>query len=110
MIPQYSGGGADGSIMIFQETELQNGANTNLDVIIGTLGNLLSQYRSMNTGVVVSAGDMWVLTLFTACSSDPSLLAVSNLLLPLASVTVPVLHGFHFSLVVPMQQWLLIRT
>jgi hypothetical protein len=52
--------------MIFQETELQNGANTNLDGIIGTLENLLSQYRSMNTGVVVSAGDMWVLTHFAA--------------------------------------------
>jgi len=61
IIPQHSGGGADGSIMIFKDTELQNGANTNLDGIIQLLENVLSQFRAKNTGVDVSAGDMWVL-------------------------------------------------
>ena len=57
----HSGGGADGSIMIFKNIELQNDANTNLSDIIGVLENTLSQYRSRNTGVDVSPGDMWVL-------------------------------------------------
>ena len=61
IIPQHSGGGADGSIMIFKDTELKNSANTNLDGIIGALERILSRYRSRNTGVDVSAGDMWVL-------------------------------------------------
>jgi len=52
------GGGADGSIMIFKDTELQNGANTNLDAIIQSLENVLAQFRSKNTGVDVSAGDI----------------------------------------------------
>ena len=59
IIPQHSGGGADGSIMIFKGTELQNGANTNLGGIIQSLENVLSQFRIKNTGVDVSAGDMW---------------------------------------------------
>jgi len=59
IIPQHSGGGADGSIMIFNDTELKNGANTNLGGIIQALENVLSQSRPKNTGVDVSAGDMW---------------------------------------------------
>ena len=58
IVLQHSGGGADGSIMTFKGTELQNGANTNLDGIIQSLENVLSQFRSKNTGVDVSAGDM----------------------------------------------------
>ncbi len=61
MIPQHSGGGADGSIMIFKDTELDNPANTKLDDLIQALENILSQYRSKNTDVDVSAGDMCVL-------------------------------------------------
>jgi len=58
IIPQHSGGGADGSIMIFNDTELKNGANTNLSGILQALENVLSQSRPKNTGVDVSAGDM----------------------------------------------------
>ena len=59
MIPQHSGGGADGSIITFKDVELQNGANTNLNGIIQALENLLS--RSRSAGIDISAGDMWVL-------------------------------------------------
>jgi hypothetical protein len=59
MIPQHSGGGADGSIITFKNIELQNGANTNLNGIIQALENLLS--RSRSGGIDISAGDMWVL-------------------------------------------------
>jgi hypothetical protein len=58
IVPQHSGGGADGSIIIFKDTELQNGANTALDGLVRALESLLSQFRSNNTGVDVSAGDM----------------------------------------------------
>jgi hypothetical protein len=59
IIPHHSGGGgADGSIMIFKDTELQNGANTALGSLVQALEDLLSQHRSNNTGVDVSAGDM----------------------------------------------------
>ena len=60
IVPQHSGGGADGSIMIFKDIELQNGANTALGDLIQALENILSQYHSNNTGVDVSAGDMCV--------------------------------------------------
>ena len=56
MIPQHSGGGADGSIITFKNIELQNSANTNLNGIIQALENLLSQSRSR--GIDISAGDM----------------------------------------------------
>ena len=73
MIPQHSGGGADGSIMIFKNIELQNDANTNLSDIIGALENTLSQHRSRNTGVDVSPGDMWVL-IHAACRNHAVLI------------------------------------
>ena len=56
MIPQHSGGGADGSIITFKNIELQNSANTNLNGIIQALENLLS--RSRSRGIDISAGDM----------------------------------------------------
>jgi len=55
---KHSGGGADGSIILFKGTELNNGANTALDGLVQALEDLLSQYRSKNTGVDVTAGDM----------------------------------------------------
>ena len=61
IIPQHSGGGADGSIMIFKGTELNYTANTGVNGIVRALENILSLYRSKNAGVDVSAGDMCVL-------------------------------------------------
>jgi len=52
------GGGADGSVILFKDTELKNGANTALDGLVQALEDLLSQYRSKNTGVDVTAGDI----------------------------------------------------
>ena len=109
IIPQRSGDGADGSIMIFKDTELTYPANAKLDGIIGALENILSEYSYNYPGVDVSAGDMCVLVHSQACSSDSSLLAGSNLLLPLGSAIVPVLPSYHFSSVVATQQWLLQR-
>jgi hypothetical protein len=106
MIPQHSGGGADGSIMIFNDTESKNGANRGLDPLIRILENILAEYNANDPHVVVSPGDMWVLVHSPAARSDISLV-VSNLLLPLGSPTVPVLPGCHFSSVVLMQQYLL---
>jgi hypothetical protein len=62
IILQHSGGGADGSIMIFKDTELNYVANAGFGDIVPALEKILVKYHSStNTHVNVSPGDMCVL-------------------------------------------------
>lgn len=51
----FSGGGADGSIAVFNETELTFHANTGIDDVLDALGPFLIKHSD-----VVSAGDLSV--------------------------------------------------
>lgn len=104
MIPQLSGGGADGSIMTFGDIETQYLANRGVTDIVEAQAQFLSQF-----GGVISPGDLCVWIHYQAShrALTRPFLAVSSLLVPLASATVPVLPGCNFSSVAPMQPRLL---
>jgi hypothetical protein len=105
MIPEISGGGADGSIMIFGDIETQYPANGGVDDIVKAQELFLSQF-----GGVISPGDLCVSPITWHLRGTNSPLVVSNLLVPLASATVRALPGYNFSLAVPMQPRLLQTT
>ena len=98
MISELSGGGADGSIMIFGDIETQYPANGGIDDIVNAQAQFLSQF-----GGVISPGDLYVLSTNRYLRSTDPPLIVSNLLVPLVSATVRVLPGYNFSSAVPMQ-------
>jgi hypothetical protein len=56
MISELSGGGADGSIIIFEDIETQYPANGGVDDIVKAQAQFLSQF-----GGVISPGDLCVL-------------------------------------------------
>ena len=55
MISEFSGGGADGSIMVFEDIETQYPANGGIDDIVKAQAQFLSQF-----GGVISPGDLCV--------------------------------------------------
>lgn len=59
MISELSGGGADGSIMIFEDIETQYPANGGVDDIVKAQAQFLSQF-----GGVISPGDLCVLLFY----------------------------------------------
>jgi len=73
-IPYHSGGGADGSIMIFRDIESQYPANARLDDLVKAQAQFLSQF-----GGVVSPGDLCVLLLTTQLCSTHSTLAACSI-------------------------------
>lgn len=105
MISELSGGGADGSIMIFEDIEMQYPANGGVDDIVRAQAQFLSQF-----GGVISPGDLCVSSTPQHQHGTYSPLIVSNLLVPLASATVRVLPDCNFSSDVPMQPRLLQTT
>ena len=54
LTPKYSGGGADGSIATFNETELTFPANLGIDDVLDTLGPFL-----FNHSDTMSPGDLY---------------------------------------------------
>ena len=65
--PHHSGGGADGSIMIFRDIESQYPANARLDDLVKAQAQLLSQF-----GGVISPGDLCVLLTTQICGTHSS--------------------------------------
>jgi hypothetical protein len=55
IISEFSGGGADGSIMVFRDIETQYPANGGIDDIVNAQAQFLSQF-----GGVISPGDLCV--------------------------------------------------
>jgi manganese peroxidase len=55
IISEFSGGGADGSIMVFEDIETQYPANGGIDDIVKAQSQFLSQF-----GGVISPGDLCV--------------------------------------------------
>lgn len=55
MISEFSGGGADGSIMVFGDIETQYPANGGIDDIVEAQAQFLSQF-----GGTISPGDLCV--------------------------------------------------
>jgi hypothetical protein len=55
IISEFSGGGADGSIMVFKDIETQYPANGGIDDIVNAQAQFLSQF-----GGILSPGDLWV--------------------------------------------------
>jgi hypothetical protein len=60
IISQFSGGGADGSIMAFGDIEMQYPANGGIDDIVNAQAQFLSQF-----GGVISPGDLYVSSTMT---------------------------------------------
>jgi hypothetical protein len=102
IISEFSGGGADGSIMVFEDIETQYPANGGIDDIVKAQAQFLSQF-----GGVISPGDLCVSSTIWHPRMTNSFFTVSNSLVPLVSVTVPVLPDYNFSSAVPMQLHLL---
>ena len=102
-ISEFSGGGADGSIMVFEDIETQYPANGGIDDIVKAQAQFLSQF-----GGVISPGDLCVSFTIWHLRMTDSFFTVSNSLVPLASVTVPVLPDYNFSSAAPMQLHLLL--
>jgi hypothetical protein len=105
MISELSGGGADGSIMIFEDIETQYPANGGVDDIVKAQTRFLAQF-----GGVISPGDLCVSSTTRHLRSIDSPLIASNLLVPSASATVRVLPVCNFSSAVPTQPRLLQTT
>ncbi len=95
IISKFSGGGADGSIMVFRDIETQYPANGGIDNIVNAQAQFLSQF-----GGLISPGDLCVSSTILPRMTN-SFFTVSNSLVPLASVTVPVLPDYNFSSAAP---------